>query len=76
MIQATIVTMPTKAIRLIGLREVMSLVGLRKSAIYDWISRGLFPQPVHLGSRCVRWPEAEVHRWIAERLAEREARAA
>jgi prophage regulatory protein len=54
----------------------MRLVGLGKSAIYDWISRGLFPKPVHLGQRCVRWPEAEVLAWITERIAEREARAA
>jgi prophage regulatory protein len=65
--------MPT---RLIDLHEVMRLVGLGKSAIYDWISRGLFPRPVSLGPRSVRWPEAEVLAWIAERIAEREARAA
>lgn len=68
--------MPTMPTRLIDLHEVAHLVGLRKSAIYDWIGRGQFPRPVHLGPRCVRWPEAEVVAWIAARIAEREARAA
>ena len=67
----TIAPMPSMPSRLIDLREVMRLVSLRKSAIYDWIGRGLFPRPVHLGPRCVRWSEAEVVAWIAARVAER-----
>jgi prophage regulatory protein len=65
--------MPTMPSRLLDLREVSQLVGLGKSAIYDWIGRGLFPRPVQLGPRTVRWPEAEVLAWIAARIAERDA---
>ena len=74
--QTAVAPMPTMPTRLIDLREVMRLVSLSKSAVYAWIAQGAFPAPVHLGPRCVRWPEAEVQQWIAERIAEREARAA
>ena len=74
--QVAVPPMPSAAARLIDLREVMRLVSLGKSAIYTWIAQGTFPKPVHLGPRCVRWPEAEVQQWIAERIAERETRAA
>ena len=71
-----VLPMPTTPTRLLNLREVAHLVGLGKSAIYDWTARGLFPKPVHLGPRCVRWAEVEIIAWIAARIAEREARAA
>ncbi|WP_363800041.1 AlpA family transcriptional regulator [Lysobacter firmicutimachus] len=61
--------------RLIRIREVCDRVGLSKSTIYDRIGRGDFPKPVPLGT-IVAWVEAEIDRWIEERIADRDERAA
>jgi prophage regulatory protein len=58
--------------RLLRRPEVEARVGLRVSAIYEKISRGLFPKPVKLGDRAVGWPEHEIDAWVEERLAARD----
>lgn len=62
---------PSKAAqpeRLLRLPEVESLVGLRKSSIYDAMKRGDFPPPVKLSRRAVCWPASAIDFWIAERI--------
>jgi predicted DNA-binding transcriptional regulator AlpA len=39
--------------------------GLRRSAIYKYISEGRFPAPVKIGIRGVRWELSEVLAWQA-----------
>ena len=58
---------PTRFLRL---GEVLERTGLSRSTIYVRLDQGRFPRPVSLGSRAVRWVEAEVDEWIAERIAE------
>lgn len=43
--------------------KVMDKVGLRRTAIYDKISREEFPPPIKLGSVSV-WLESEVDDWM------------
>lgn len=45
---------------LLRLPGVIERVGLRRTAIYDRISLGLFPAPVKLGPRTSVWPAHEV----------------
>lgn len=54
--------------RLLRLPEVESMVGLRKSSIYDAMKRGEFPAPVKLSRRAVCWPASAIDRWISERI--------
>lgn len=54
--------------RLLRLPDVESLVGLRKSSIYDAMKRGEFPSPVKLSRRAVCWPASAIDAWIAERI--------
>lgn len=61
--------------RLIRLRQVEELTGLRKSAIYEAITAGLFPRQVKLGEgKCppVAWVQSEVQQWIEGRIAARD----
>lgn len=50
--------------RLIRLPEVMSRVGLKRSAIYQRMSEGRFPKSRSLGGKCTVWVEAEIDDWI------------
>ena len=55
--------------RLLRLPEVQILTGLRRTAIYEQMRRGLFPRSVKTGPRAACWSEAAVQRWVAERIA-------
>ncbi len=50
---------------LIRLSEVYNIVGLSRSTIYLRLSQGLFPQPVRIGSRTVRWRMEDIEAWKA-----------
>jgi prophage regulatory protein len=50
--------------RLLRLPEVISRVGLRRSAIYQRMSEGRFPKCRTLGAKCSVWVETEINAWI------------
>lgn len=50
--------------RLLRLPEVMSRVGLRRSAIYQRMSEGRFPKCRSLGPKCSVWVEDEINAWV------------
>lgn len=54
--------------KLIRLPEVMSRVGLKKTAIYDRIQSKSFPAPVKLGGAST-WPEHEITSWIQQQIS-------
>ncbi|MCZ4372310.1 AlpA family transcriptional regulator [Vibrio diazotrophicus] len=58
--------------RFIRLREVMSMTGLSKSSIYDYMNLGLFPTTISLGSRSVGWVESEIEQWMDNQIARRD----
>jgi len=61
---------------LLRLPEVLSRVGLGRSAWYAMIAAGKAPAPIRLSVRCSAWPSTEIEAWIAARIAERPAREA
>ena len=48
---------------LVPLRQLESIVGFRKSKIYQLIECGQFPRPIKIG-RSSRWLSSEVQDWI------------
>lgn len=54
--------------RLLRLPEVESMVGLRKSSIYDAMRRGEFPAAVRLSRRAVCWSESSIREWVQDRI--------
>jgi prophage regulatory protein len=62
--------------RILRLRDVRERTGLATSSVYDLIKRGNFPRPVRISARSVGWPENEIDDFIADRIAERDARVA
>jgi prophage regulatory protein len=51
--------------------DVTVTTGLRRSTLYDRITKGLFPKPVNLGGRAVGWPASEVTAVNSARIAGR-----
>lgn len=54
--------------RLLRLPEVQRLTGLGRSAIYQQMKSGTFPQSVKVGPRAATWSEAAIQEWIHRRL--------
>ena len=48
--------------------QVQARTGLARSTIYQLISLGEFPSPIHLTGRSVGWLAQEVDDWIASRV--------
>ncbi len=64
--------MPTPSLRLLRLRQVMSVTGLARSTVYKYCSENSFPRPIHLGERNVAWVESEVQQWIEHKIGVRD----
>ena len=58
--------------KIIRLPQVMTRVGLKKSAIYKMIANGEFPKQVKLGTHASGWLDSDVQKWILKRAAGRE----
>ena len=59
-------SMPTTD-RLLSLSEVKCRSGLSRSSLYRKMRDGSFPEPLKVGLRSVRWPQAEIEAWVASR---------
>jgi prophage regulatory protein len=51
---------PTRFLRL---PDVIKLVGIKRTVIYERIKAGTFPKPVQIGVRAVAWDEGELAQW-------------
>ena len=61
---------PVPQLCLLRLPQVISRVGLKRTAIYEGVKGGTFPQPIRLGRRCVAWPSDAIDAWVRERVAQ------
>jgi prophage regulatory protein len=59
--------------RVLSLREVEALVGLRKTAIYGSIKENDFPAPIKLTRRKSGWLYVEVQHWLKAKRDERDS---
>lgn len=62
--------------RLLRRVEVEHKTGLSRSAIYDGVRKGTFPEPVPLGGKSVAWLCSEIDEWIADKVAKRNQKSA
>lgn len=51
--------------RLLRCSEVQHRTGLGKTTIYRLMRDGLFPLPLKISPKAVRWPESEIEDWKA-----------
>ena len=54
-----------EADRLLSLPEVLELTGVGKTKVYMDVKRGIFPAPVKVGVKSVRWRASELQEWMA-----------
>jgi prophage regulatory protein len=60
--------------RFLTITEVSRITTLCRSSIYQRLRRDTsFPRPVKLGASRIAWAESEIRRWMADRIAERDA---
>ena len=43
--------------------------GLSRSTIYLYMSKGIFPASISLGSRAIGWLESDIDAWLEQRIA-------
>ena len=55
---------------LIRLSKVEARTGLKKSMVYDLMSKDEFPKSIKIGDRAVAWIESEVDRWVKNKIPE------
>ena len=48
-------------------RQVEERCCLSTSSIYRFMRDGLFPEPIRVGRRAVRWHATEIEAWLASR---------
>jgi len=52
--------------RLIDIKEVSDITGLKRSTIYKWMNEGKFPKPLKLGEKASRWKLSSILDWISK----------
>lgn len=50
--------------KILRVHVVMQRTGLSRSAIYEMMRKGLFPQSVKISTRSVGWREEDIDSWI------------
>lgn len=58
--------------KVLRLPEVSQASGMSRSAIYQGMKDGTFPQSIQLGTRMVGWSEQEIDDWIEAKLQARD----
>ena len=53
--------------KILRVPEVLARLGIGRSTLYEWQSRGAFPPSIPLGERSIGWLESEVDEWIEAR---------
>lgn len=54
-------------------KQVLAMVGLSASTIYELQKSGAFPQPLKLSLRATGWLTSDIEGWLAAKAAERAA---
>ena len=54
--------------KILRLPDVIERVGFSRSTIYDFIAKGRFPEPIHIGIRAVGWLDSDINDWITQQV--------
>jgi prophage regulatory protein len=59
---------PAPSSPFVRLPELLKMVPVTKSTIYNWIRIGEFPKQRKIGHRASAWNRSEVQKWVAEKM--------
>ncbi|QXQ08266.1 AlpA family phage regulatory protein [Sphingosinicellaceae bacterium] len=54
------------------MKQLVAVLNLSASRIYEMVQKGEFPRPFKLSTRASAWPAAQVRAWLDARIAERD----
>lgn len=57
-----------QVVQMLRLPQVCKVTGLSRSSIYQLEAERRFPIRVKIGARAVGWVDAEVQRWLVDRI--------
>ncbi len=57
--------------KILLINEVITLCRLSRSAIYNGMKRGTFPQSIALTDKKIAWRASDIEKWIESRQAKR-----
>ncbi|MHB1285186.1 MAG: helix-turn-helix transcriptional regulator [Leptospirillum sp.] len=55
--------------KILKIHQVVEIVGISRSSVYNMVQRNDFPKPLKLGSRSSGWLKSEVDAWIESRAS-------
>jgi prophage regulatory protein len=61
--------------KIIRLPEVKNTTGLSRSTIYLYMSKGIFPASISLGTRAIGWLRSDIDRYLEDRITASKGRA-
>jgi prophage regulatory protein len=63
-------------VRILRQRQVLQLLGISASTLWDWVRRGKFPRPIAIGPNSRAWLGDEIDAYLLARAKERDQIAA
>jgi prophage regulatory protein len=58
-------------VRVLRQRQVLELLGISHSTLWEWVRKGRFPQPISLGPNTRAWLQEEIDQHLLARAKER-----
>ncbi len=49
---------------LLTVKDIMVMLKCCRATIYNHLSKGLFPKPIYISSKMLRWKKSVVEKWI------------
>lgn len=56
--------------RMLRIKQVLELIPVSKSTLWQWVKEGKFPVPTKLSSRCTVWLEEDILNFISNAAAQ------
>ena len=52
--------------KLLTIRDVCTIARIPRTTVYNAINEGMFPRPVRVRSKTIRWRARDIEKWLAD----------
>ena len=59
-------------VRVLRQKQVLELLGISHSTLWEWVRKGRFPRPISLGPNTRAWLQSEIDAHLLARTKERD----